>query len=100
MRLLVGSTGLRLRGAGGWLHEEHDTKLRRPWRKLLFAGTGSAYLFAPVTGSGTLTVDGGSLFLSNVSDTQIVNFLGGGITGSGFNSMQRSRIGTAPARSS
>ncbi len=43
MHLLVDSTGLRLCGAGEWLHEKHGTKVRRSWRKLhlgLDAGTG------------------------------------------------------------
>jgi len=43
MHLLVDSTGLRLLGAGEWLHEKHGTKVRRSWRKLqlgLDAGTG------------------------------------------------------------
>ena len=43
MHLLVDSTGLKLCGAGDWLHEKHGTKLRRSWRKLhlgLDAGTG------------------------------------------------------------
>jgi len=34
MHLLVDSTGLKLLGAGEWLHEKHGTTLRRPWRKL------------------------------------------------------------------
>jgi len=43
MHLLVDSTGLKLCGAGEWLHEKHGAKLRRSWRKLhlgLDAGTG------------------------------------------------------------
>ena len=43
MHLLVDSTGLKLCGAGEWLHEKHDTKVRRSWRKLhlgMDAGTG------------------------------------------------------------
>jgi len=43
MHLLVDSTGLKLLGAGEWLHEKHGTKVRRSWRKLhlgLDAGTG------------------------------------------------------------
>jgi hypothetical protein len=43
MHLLVDSTGLRLCGAGEWLHEKHGTKVRRSWRKLhlgVDAGTG------------------------------------------------------------
>jgi len=43
VHLLVDSTGLKLCGAGEWLHEKHGTKLRRSWRKLhlgLDAGTG------------------------------------------------------------
>ncbi len=43
LHLLVDSTGLKLCGAGEWLHEKHGTKVRRPWRKLhlgLDAGTG------------------------------------------------------------
>ena len=41
--LLVDSTGLKLCGAGEWLHEKHGAKVRRSWRKLhlgLNAGTG------------------------------------------------------------
>jgi len=40
---LVDSTGLKLCGAGEWLHEKHGTKVRRSWRKLhlgMDAGTG------------------------------------------------------------
>jgi len=43
MHLLVDSTGLKLLGAGEWLHEKHGTTMRRSWRKLhlgLDAGTG------------------------------------------------------------
>ena len=34
MHLLVDSTGLKLCGAGEWLHEKHGTCTRRSWRKL------------------------------------------------------------------
>ena len=34
VHLLVGSTGLRLCGAGEWLVEKHGTRRRRSWRKL------------------------------------------------------------------
>src|SRR4051812_27587325 len=34
LHLLVGSTGLKLIGAGEWLVEKHGTKRRRSWRKL------------------------------------------------------------------
>ena len=34
MHLLVDSTGLKLCGAGEWLHEKHGTKTRRAWRTL------------------------------------------------------------------
>jgi len=43
MHLLVDSTGLKLLGAGEWLHEKHGTTMRRSWRELhvgLDAGTG------------------------------------------------------------
>jgi len=43
VHLLVDSTGLKLLGAGEWLHEKHGTKVRRSWRKLhlgMAAGTG------------------------------------------------------------
>ncbi len=43
LHLLVDSTGLKLCGAGEWLHEKHGTKVRRSWRKLhlgVDAGTG------------------------------------------------------------
>ncbi len=43
VHLLVDSTGLKLCGAGEWVHEKHGTKVRRSWRKLhlgLDAGTG------------------------------------------------------------
>jgi hypothetical protein len=33
-RLIVDSTGLKLRGAGEWLFEKHGTAKRRSWRKL------------------------------------------------------------------
>ncbi len=42
LHLLVDSTGLKLLGAGEWLHEKHGTTMRRSWRKLhlgLDAGT-------------------------------------------------------------
>ena len=32
--LLVDGTGLKLCGAGEWLHERHGTRVRRSWRKL------------------------------------------------------------------
>ena len=34
IHLLVDSTGLKLSGAGEWLHEKHGTKMRRAWRTL------------------------------------------------------------------
>jgi hypothetical protein len=34
VHLLVDSTGLKLCGAGEWLHERHGTRTRRSWRKL------------------------------------------------------------------
>ena len=34
LHLLVDSTGLKLCGAGEWLHEKHGTRVRRSWRKL------------------------------------------------------------------
>jgi Transposase DDE domain len=34
LRLIVDSTGLKLRGAGEWLFEKHGTAKRRAWRKL------------------------------------------------------------------
>ena len=43
LHLLVDSTGLKLCGAGEWLHERHSTRVRRSWRKLhlgVDAGTG------------------------------------------------------------
>ncbi len=43
MHLLVDSTGLKLLGAGEWLHEKHGITMRRSWRKLhlgMDAGTG------------------------------------------------------------
>ena len=43
LHLLVDSTGLKLCGAGEWMHEKHGTKVRRSWRKLhlsVDAGTG------------------------------------------------------------
>ena len=43
LHLLVDSTGLKLCGAGEWLHERHGTRMRRSWRKLhlgVDAGTG------------------------------------------------------------
>jgi len=43
MHLPLHSTGLKLLGAGEWLHEKHGTTLRRSWRKLhlgMDAGTG------------------------------------------------------------
>jgi len=52
----------------------------------IFMGIGSSTsVFAPITGSGTLTVDGGSLYLSDVSSTQTIDLLGGKVTTSGFN---------------
>jgi len=43
VHLLMDSTGLKLCGAGEWLHEKHGTKTRRAWKKLhlgVDAGTG------------------------------------------------------------
>ncbi len=43
LHLLVDSTGLKLCGAGEWLHERHGTRVRRSWRELhlgVDAGTG------------------------------------------------------------
>jgi len=37
LHLLVDSTGLKLVGAGEWLAEKHGTKIRRSWRKLVWA---------------------------------------------------------------
>jgi hypothetical protein len=34
LHLIVDSTGLKLRGAGGWLFEKHGTTKRRAWRKV------------------------------------------------------------------
>jgi len=34
LHLIIGSTGLKLRGAGEWLFEKHGTTKRRAWRKL------------------------------------------------------------------
>jgi hypothetical protein len=34
LHLIVDSTGLKLRGAGEWLFEQHGTAKRRAWRKL------------------------------------------------------------------
>ncbi len=34
LHLIVDSTGLKLRGAGEWLFEKHETAKRRAWRKL------------------------------------------------------------------
>ena len=34
LHLIVDSTGLKLRGAGEWLFEKHETSKRRSWRKL------------------------------------------------------------------
>ena len=52
LHLLVGSTGLKLCGAGEWLVEEHGTKIRRFWRKLhigMDAGTGEIVVVALTT---------------------------------------------------
>ena len=52
MHLLVDSTGLKLYGAGEWLHEKHGTKTRRSWRKLhlgLDADTGQIVAAALTT---------------------------------------------------
>ncbi len=43
VHLLVDSTGLKLHGAGEWLHEKHGATVRRSWRTLhlgMDAGTG------------------------------------------------------------
>ena len=37
MHLLVDSTGLQLRGPGGWLEEKHGSKRRRAWKVLHLA---------------------------------------------------------------
>ncbi len=55
LHLLVDSTGLKLCGAGEWLHEKHGTKTRRDWRTL-HIGTDAdtaEIVAATLTGSGT-----------------------------------------------
>jgi len=55
LHLLVDSTGLRLCGAGEWLHEKHGTKTRRAWRTL-HIGTDTdtgEIMAATLTDSGT-----------------------------------------------
>jgi len=52
VHLLVDSTGLKLCGAGEWLHEKHGTKVRWFWRKLhlgMDAGTGQIVAFLLTT---------------------------------------------------
>jgi len=52
VHLLVDSTGLKMCGAGEWLHEKHGTKVRRSWRKLhvgMDAGTGQIVAFLLTT---------------------------------------------------
>ena len=49
LHLLVDSTGLKLLGAGEWLHEKHGTTVRRSWRKLhLGTDAGSGQIVAVV----------------------------------------------------
>ncbi|MGI4940076.1 MAG: IS5 family transposase [Janthinobacterium lividum] len=55
LHLLVDSTGLKLCGAGEWLHEKHGTKTRRDWRTL-HIGTDTdtgEIVAATLTDSGT-----------------------------------------------
>jgi len=55
MHLLVDSTGLKLLGAGEWLHEKHGTTVRRSWRKLhlgMDAGTGTIVASGRVAWTG------------------------------------------------
>ena len=79
VHLLVDSTGLKLLGAGEWLHEKHGTKVRRSWRKLhlgLDAGTGQ--IVASLLTSKD--VDDGSqvgLLLDQIPDS-IASFTGDG----------------------
>jgi len=79
LHLLVDSTGLKLCGAGEWLHEKHGTKLRRSWRKLhlgMDAGTGKI-VAAVLT---TKDVDDGSQvgpLLDQVGDP-VASFTGDG----------------------
>jgi len=79
LHLLVDSTGLKLCGAGEWLHEKHGTKVRRSWRKLhlgLDAGTGQ--IVASLLTSKD--VDDGSqvgLLLDQIPDS-IASFTGDG----------------------
>jgi len=59
VHLLVDSTGLKLCGAGEWLHEKHGTKVRRSWRKLhLSLDASSGQIVASVL--TTKDVDDGS----------------------------------------
>jgi len=80
MHLLVDGTGLKLCGAGEWLHEKHGTKVRRSWRKLhlgLDAGTGQ--IVASVL--TTKDVDDGSqvgVLLDQIPDP-IASFTGDGV---------------------
>ena len=47
LHLLVDSTGLKLCGAGEWLHERHGMRVRRSWRKLhLGVDTGTGRIVA------------------------------------------------------
>ena len=59
LHLLVNSTGLKLCGAGEWLHERHGTRVRRSWRKLhLGVDTGTRRIVASLL--TTDDVDDGS----------------------------------------
>ena len=68
MHLLVDSTGLKLCGAGEWLHEKHGTKTRRAWRTLHIgtdADTGHV-VAATLTGSDVTDASQVGLLLDQV----------------------------------
>ena len=70
MHLLVDSTGLKLCGAGEWLHEKHGTKTRRAWRTLHIgtdADTGEI-VAATLTGSDACDASQVGPLLDQVAD--------------------------------
>jgi len=79
VHLLVDSTGLKLCGAGEWLHEKHGAKVRRAWRKLhlgMDAGTGKIVAFLLTTKDVDDSSQVGSL-LDQVEDP-LASFTGDG----------------------
>ena len=61
LHLLVDSTGLKLSGAGEWLHEKHGTKTRRAWRTLHIGTDADTGQIVAVTLTGSDASDASQL---------------------------------------